>query len=267
VDLRGDVEPLLDLVAGTRLPGVTASVIGDGSIDADVEAAAERDLQRGEVIGLGLALVVLVLVFGTAAASLVPIVIAVTAIVVALGNRRARRAGLRAQLLRGEPARDDGDGGGDDYALFVVSRFREERRAGRAVPDAIAVAGGTAGHAVVFSDHGGARVDRHVLVPQTLFRSRATGAIVVVLVSVLVALTLLSLLGDRIELLPVVRRRARRRRPPRRGSRLATRAARGARDPPAAPGHRRPRALAIRAAELRHGAPGGRGRRRRVPPQ
>ena len=65
---------------------------------------------------------------------------------------------------------------GIDYSLFVVSRFREERRAGREVDDAVAVAGATASRAVLFS---GATVVLALvgmfLVPQTIFRSIAVG--------------------------------------------------------------------------------------------
>jgi RND superfamily putative drug exporter len=94
---------------------------------------------------------------------------------------------------------------GIDYSLFVVSRFREERRAGRSIEDAIAVSGATASRAVLFS---GATVVLALvgmfLVPHTIFRSIAVAAIVVVLVSVLAALTLLpaalAVLGDRIGL-------------------------------------------------------------------
>ena len=97
---------------------------------------------------------------------------------------------------------------GIDYSLFVVSRYREERAAGREPDDAIAVAGATASRAVLFS---GATVVLALvgmfLVPQTIFRSIAVGAIAVVLVAVLAALTLLpaalAVLGDRIERLRV----------------------------------------------------------------
>jgi RND superfamily putative drug exporter len=95
---------------------------------------------------------------------------------------------------------------GIDYALFVVSRFREERTAGREKLDAIGTAGATASRAVLFS--GSAYVVAMVgllLVPSTIMRSLAAGAILVGIVSVATALTLmpaiLSLLGDRVNAL------------------------------------------------------------------
>ena len=93
---------------------------------------------------------------------------------------------------------------GIDYSLFVVSRFREERAPGprRSRRDR-AVAGTTAGRAVVFS---GMTVVLALvgmlIVPTKIFISLAVGAIVVVLVAVVAALTLLPailrLLGDRV---------------------------------------------------------------------
>ena len=90
---------------------------------------------------------------------------------------------------------------GIDYSLFVVSRYREERRLEREKLDAIATVGSTASRAVLFS--GSAFVLAMVgmvLVPDTILRSLATGAILVGIVTVLAAITLLpavlSLLGD-----------------------------------------------------------------------
>ena len=92
---------------------------------------------------------------------------------------------------------------GIDYSLFIISRFREERARGRDKLDAIAVTGGTASRAVLFS---GLTVVLALLglliVPTNIFASLAIGAILVVSMSVIAALTLLpavlSLLGDRV---------------------------------------------------------------------
>ncbi len=97
---------------------------------------------------------------------------------------------------------------GIDYSLFVVSRYREERAHGREKIDAIAVAGGTASRAVFFS---GMTVVLALcgmlLIPTTIFRSLAAGAIAVVLVAVVASLTLLpailGLMGDRVNSLRV----------------------------------------------------------------
>jgi uncharacterized membrane protein YdfJ with MMPL/SSD domain len=97
---------------------------------------------------------------------------------------------------------------GIDYSLFTLSRYREERVQRREKLDAIATAGATAGRAVLFS--GIAFVLAMLgllLVPSTIFRSLAAGAILVGIVSVIAALTLLpavlALLGDRVNALRI----------------------------------------------------------------
>ena len=93
---------------------------------------------------------------------------------------------------------------GVDYSLFVVSRFREERARGVEKIEAIAATGRTASRAVLFS--GTAFVialTGMLLVPDTILRSLAAGAILVGLTAVAAATTLLpavlSLLGDRVD--------------------------------------------------------------------
>ena len=97
---------------------------------------------------------------------------------------------------------------GIDYSLFILSRFREERLRGRQKLDAIETTASTASRAVLFS--GAAFVLAMTgleLVPNTIMRSLATGAILVGIASVVAALTLLpavmSLLGDRIDSLRI----------------------------------------------------------------
>jgi RND superfamily putative drug exporter len=93
---------------------------------------------------------------------------------------------------------------GIDYALFIVSRYREERQRGRSKHEAIEVTGGTASKAVLFS---GTTVVLALLgmflIPTIIFRSLGAGAILVVIVGVIATLTLvpalLSLLGDKID--------------------------------------------------------------------
>src|SRR4029079_606497 len=104
---------------------------------------------------------------------------------------------------------------GIDYALFILSRYREERRRGSEKVDAIVASGATASRAVLFSGIAFVlAMFGMLLVPDTVLRSLALGAILVGIVSVVAALTLLpavlSLLGDWVNALriPVVGRRA-----------------------------------------------------------
>jgi putative drug exporter of the RND superfamily len=82
-----------------------------------------------------------------------------------------------------------------DYSLLVVSRWREERSAGRANADAVTVAMGHAGRAVVFS---GLTVAigllSMIVLPVPMLRSVGYGGVLVPLVSVAVAITLLPVI-------------------------------------------------------------------------
>jgi uncharacterized membrane protein YdfJ with MMPL/SSD domain len=93
---------------------------------------------------------------------------------------------------------------GIDYALFVVSRFREERGRGREQLDAIAVTATTANRAVVFSGTTFViAMFGMLVVPNSIMRSLAVGAIAVGAVSVVASATLLpallGLIGDGVD--------------------------------------------------------------------
>jgi uncharacterized membrane protein YdfJ with MMPL/SSD domain len=185
--------------------GRKVAVTGERIVDLDVERTAESDLVRGETIGLAAALVVLLVVFGSLVASLVPLAVAVVSIV-ALGLTTLIGQSWELAFFVVNMLVMMGLAVGVDYSLFVVSRFREEREAGREKLDAIARAGATSSRAVLFS---GLTVVIALIgmfvVPHTIFRSLAVGAITVVLVSVAAALTLvpalLAVLGDRVDAL------------------------------------------------------------------
>jgi putative drug exporter of the RND superfamily len=213
-DSDSTVESLVEEVAAANGDdGFQTAITGPLTADADFNAAAEEDLQRGEMFGIGIALLVLLVVFGALVASLVPIVLALVSIFVGLGLTALVGAGFELSFFVVNMLVMMGLAVGIDYALFVVSRYREERSKGLEKLDAITTAGSTASRAVFFS---GVTVVLALvgmfLIPSTIFRSLAVGAIIVVLVTVVAALTLLpavlSLLGDRIDTLkvPFVRR-------------------------------------------------------------
>jgi RND superfamily putative drug exporter len=214
-DSDDNVEGVVDLVSDARGEnGFETAITGSLTADLDFNTAAEEDLQRGEVFGIGIALIVLLLVFGAVVASLVPILLALVSIVVALGVTALIGAGFELSFFVVNMLVMMGLAVGIDYSLFVVSRYREERAKGVEKLEAITASGLTASRAVFFS---GITVVLALvgmfLVPSTIFRSLAVGAIVVVLVAVAAALTLLPavlrLLGDRIDALriPLVSRR------------------------------------------------------------
>jgi uncharacterized membrane protein YdfJ with MMPL/SSD domain len=191
---------------------------GQWMVENDFAHLSQEDLEKGELqFGLPVALVVLLLVFGAVVAGLVPLMLALVAILTALGLTALVGIAFDLSIFTVNMLSGMGLALGIDYSLFVVSRFREERSAGRDKVDAIAATGTTASRAVLFS--GVAFVIAMfglLIIPNTIFRSLATGAILVGITSVLAALTLLpavlSLLGDRVNSLriPVIGRGAER---------------------------------------------------------
>jgi RND superfamily putative drug exporter len=209
-DGEDDVEDVVDVVERLDAgPGYTAAVTGNRTADADEDAASLEDLKKGELFfGAPLALVVLLLVFGAVVAGLVPLMLAVASIVVALALVALLAQAYDLSVFTQNMLIGMGLALGIDYSLFTLSRFREERLQGREKLDAIGTAGATAGRAVLFS--GIAFVLAMLgllLVPSTIFRSLAAGAILVGIVSVIAALTLLpavlALLGDRVNALRI----------------------------------------------------------------
>ncbi|MBU2603781.1 MAG: MMPL family transporter [Actinobacteria bacterium] len=198
------IERLRDALSGNDSAGYQVLTVGTASVEDDFVRTAESDLLKAEIFGLPMILLVLVVVFGAVAAAGVSMVLALAAIVVAIGLTALVGRVFELSFFVLNMVSMIGLAVGIDYALFIIERFREERRRGVDTREAITIAGGTASNAVLFS---GATVVLALLglfiVPLTTFRSLGVGAVLVVTVAVVAMLTLvpalLSLLGDRID--------------------------------------------------------------------
>ncbi|MCL7428878.1 MMPL family transporter [Streptomyces sp. YS415] len=104
-----------------------------------------------EAIGIAIAAVVLLVTFGSLAAAGLPLLTAVIGVGVSMAAILALSSALGLSTTTGTLAMMLGLAVGIDYALFVVSRYREERAKGTAPQEATALATGTAGSAVVFA--------------------------------------------------------------------------------------------------------------------
>ncbi|MFF0012633.1 MMPL family transporter [Streptomyces sp. NPDC005374] len=104
-----------------------------------------------EVIGVAIAAVVLLVTFGSLAAAGLPLLTALIGVGVSMATILALSDALGLSTTTGTLAMMLGLAVGIDYALFVVSRYREERAKGTAAQEATALAVGTAGSAVVFA--------------------------------------------------------------------------------------------------------------------
>jgi putative drug exporter of the RND superfamily len=197
-------------------PAFAVRVTGQRTLNHDFNKLSEDDLRSGELqFGLPAALIVLLLVFGTVIAGLVPLLIALPSIVVALSFVAILGHAFSLSVFTINMLTGMGLALGIDYALFVVSRFREERGRGLEKLGAIRASALTANRAVLFSGTTFViAMFGMFIVPSSIMRSLAVGAILVGIVSVVASATLLpallGVLGDRVDSLriPIVGRRS-----------------------------------------------------------
>jgi RND superfamily putative drug exporter len=170
-------------------------MLGEPTSTDDFKKISEEDLRKGEFVGVAVAIIVLLVVFGSLIAGVTPIIMGIFAIGVAMGLVGVIGQVWRFSFFVPNLISMMGLAVGIDYSLFIVSRYREERQHGRDNLGAVGRSGATANRAVFFS---GMTVvlalAGMLLVPTTIFRGLAGGAIMVVLISVALSMTLLPAL-------------------------------------------------------------------------
>ena len=200
--------PVRPIVGAARAanPALTIHIIDGTFINEDINTLISEGLDRSLVITIPLTFIILMIAFGAIVASVVPMVLAITSLLAAFGI-----LGLYSQAIGAVSVNATqlivliGLAVAVDYSLFMITRFRTERRAGRSKFGAIETASSTAGRAVFFS---GLAVMISLAGLLTLgialFTSMAVGTIGVVLVSVIGSLTFLpatlAIVGDRVNL-------------------------------------------------------------------
>lgn len=224
-DMRGDsetagdrVEPVLDAVKGVQKAHDSLRIeeIGGASMNKQYDDAFGKDFRRAEYSAVPVAFGILLIAFGALVAALLPVGLAITAIMATMGLM-----GLVSHL---QPMSDTansvmllvGMAVGVDYCLFYLRREREEREAGRDAGAALRIAAATSGRAIIVSG-----VTVCVAMAGMLFTGLAEfeamglASLMVVAVAMVGSVTvlpaLLSLLGRRVEKgrLPFLRRRER----------------------------------------------------------
>jgi putative drug exporter of the RND superfamily len=202
-----DVVEIIERADGAE--GFAVDITGEFSVGRDFEEVSGEDLRTGELqFGLPAAMIVLLLVFGTLVGAAIPLTMAILSIIVALAMVAVIGQFVEVNLFVTNMLVAMGLALGIDYSLFIVSRLREERAKGLSHREAILNVASTATRAVVLSGTAfSLALLGMFLVPDTVLRSLALGAIVVALVSIGVALTfhpaLLMVLGDRVDKLRV----------------------------------------------------------------
>ncbi|WP_327698359.1 MMPL family transporter [Streptomyces sp. NBC_00459] len=212
-DMRGDaetagdrVEPVLKAVADVQKdhPELRIEEIGGASMNKTFDDAFGDDFKKAELSAVPVALGILLIAFGALVAALLPVALAVTAIIATMGLM-----GIVSHL---QPMDDTassvmllvGLAVGVDYCLFYLRREREERAAGRSPEAALQIAAATSGRAIIVSG-----VTVCVAMAGMLFTGLATfeamglASLMVVAVAMVGSVTvlpaLLSLLGERVE--------------------------------------------------------------------
>ncbi|WP_176709901.1 MMPL family transporter [Streptomyces sp. Wb2n-11] len=198
IDLKGDdseaARTARDLVPSLQAaaPGLNLAASGPAWVNVTATDQAQRDLLRSELFNLPLVLVVLVLAFGSLGASLVPMVIGATAASGALAVLTVVTRLAPVSVFAVNLGCALGFGLAVDYALFTLSRYREERARGLGTEEAVGRAMSTTGRAVVCCALTMAWCMAALLVfPLGLIRSLAIASLVVVALCALGTLFLL----------------------------------------------------------------------------
>ncbi|WP_109506865.1 MMPL family transporter [Nocardioides speluncae] len=187
---------------------LTTDLAGPWANYHDVNELASEDLARAETISLPIVAVLSLIIFGSAVAAGMPVLVALVSVAGSMAVVRVISEFTEVSIFSMNIITLIGMGLAVDYALFVVSRFREELAH---VPDdkdgvrrALTVTMATAGRTVLFSGLTVAGAMASLLVfPQAFLRSMGYGGIAAVMVAMIAALTLLpatlALLGRRID--------------------------------------------------------------------
>jgi putative drug exporter of the RND superfamily len=191
--------------------GVELGFGGSAAVLHEIVGTIEEDLVRAELIALPITLILLLLVFGSGVAALLPVGIGGLAVVVTLFLLRLLTIGIDVSVFALNLTTAMGLGLAIDYSLFVVSRYREEVRAGSDRDLAVVRTVATAGRTVAFSALTVAGSLAALLVfPLAFLRSFAYAGVAVAAMAgvcaVVVLPALLAVLGERVDKLPIGKR-------------------------------------------------------------
>jgi RND superfamily putative drug exporter len=131
--------------------GLDVRTGGEFAVYAQVGDTIEHDIIRAESIAIPITAILLILVFGSAIAAALPLLVGVLSILGTFLALHLLHGFTDVSVYSVNLATSMGLGLGIDYALFLVTRFREELRRGHPVPDAVRETLRTAGRTVLFS--------------------------------------------------------------------------------------------------------------------
>jgi RND superfamily putative drug exporter len=195
----------------TAADAISVEVGGFAEVFHEVGDTIEEDLVRAETIALPITLILLVIVFGSLVAASLPLVIGIMSIIGTFFVLRVLAAMTDVSIYALNLTTALGLGLAIDYSLFVVSRYREELRAGHEPRAAAVRTVRTAGRTVGFSALTvAASLCATLVFPIAFLRSFAYAGVAVALLagvfSVVVLPAILVLLGHRVNALTLWRR-------------------------------------------------------------
>ena len=197
--------------------GESFGLVGSVMVARRYASIARQDLVHAETLALPISLATLCVAFLSLVAAALPVVLAAFTLAATLAalNLISLQVGLSVFVINTASA--VALGLSIDYALIVVSRFREERRLGAELDQAIARAMQTAGRSVIVSGLAvAASASALAAIGVSLFSSIAIGGILASLIAALAATTLLPavlcVIGTRLDILTLRRAAAAERR-------------------------------------------------------
>ncbi|MGW6458125.1 MMPL family transporter [Streptomyces sp. NPDC055078] len=198
-----NVQAILDAYTGSDKNGLDVKAGGGTAVGNDVSAQVPQDLLLAELIAIPLTLILLLVVFGSVVSALLPLLIGVVAIMGTFAELAILGSITDVSVFAINLTTALGLGLGIDYALLMISRFRERLAAGDEVDDAVRHTVRTAGRTVAFSAATVAVALAALLVfPQYFLRSFAYAGVGVVVIAALSTLfvmpALLAVLGHRV---------------------------------------------------------------------
>jgi putative drug exporter of the RND superfamily len=189
----------------SRYPAVKLELTGELPLNFDIRKVSADDVQHGESLVIPATLALLLVAFGSIVAALIPLAVGQLAIATTLAITGLLASRWHLSILVQNIATMLGLGLGIDYALLMVSRFREALSAGHDGPSASVIAARQAGRTLLISASTVAIGFLALLtVPISEIRSIGVAGVLVAGISMLLANTLvpavLALLGPRIDM-------------------------------------------------------------------
>ncbi|MDQ0947114.1 RND superfamily putative drug exporter [Streptomyces phaeochromogenes] len=198
-----NAKSVIDAYTGPYKDAFTVQAGGGAAVNSEMGTQSGEDLVLAEAIAVPLTLVLLLLVFGSMVAALLPLAIGIIAIMGTFAELFVLGSVTDVSIFAVNLTTALGLGLGIDYALLMVSRFREQLAAGASVDDAVRRTVSTAGRTVAFSAATVAAALAALMVfPQYFLRSfgyAGVGVVAIAAVSTLFVMpALFVVLGHRV---------------------------------------------------------------------